>query len=160
MTNEIESLGDFNTQWIFAQYEAGKAVSEIAAGMKVCESAVYARMRMRPKTYEEVKKVREEMYCRRLRRVRGLADAIALDYLERQYAKRANAETDAEKEALDATIGEVLKIGKQYGDRVQLAEGKATANVGNANGLPFQITVTKTYEQTAISDQLPDEGAE
>ena len=72
MSNEIESLGDFNTQWIFAQYEAGKAVSEIAAGMKVCESAVYARMRMRPKTYEEVKKVREEMYCRRLRRARGL----------------------------------------------------------------------------------------
>ena len=71
MSHEItESLGDFNTQWIFAQYEAGKAVSEIAAGMKVCESAVYARMRMRPKTYEEVKKVREEMYCRRLRRVR------------------------------------------------------------------------------------------
>ena len=59
MSNEmIESLGDFNTQWIFAQYEAGKAVSEIAAGMKVCESAVYARMRMRPKTYEEVKKGR------------------------------------------------------------------------------------------------------
>ena len=72
MTNEMESLGDFNTQWIFAQYEAGKAVSEIAAGMKVRESAVYARMRMRPRTYEEVKKVREEMYCRRLRRVRGL----------------------------------------------------------------------------------------
>ena len=69
MSNEIESLGDFNTQWIFAQYEAGKAVSEIAAGMKCCESMVYARMR--PKTYEEVKKVREEMYCRRLRRVRG-----------------------------------------------------------------------------------------
>ncbi|MHC5185011.1 MAG: hypothetical protein ACYSPI_12170, partial [Planctomycetota bacterium] len=71
-----------------------------------------------------------------------------------------NAKTDEEKEALDATIGEVLKIGKQYGDRVQLAEGKATANVGNANGLPFQITVTKTYEQTEISGQLPDEGAE
>ena len=85
--------------------------------------------------------------------MRGLADAIALDYLERQYAKRANAETDEEKEALDATIGEVLKIGKQYGDRVQLAEGKATANVGNANGLPFQITVTKTYEGA----QSPDE---
>ena len=51
MSNEItESLGDFNTQWIFSQYEAGKSVAEIAAGMKVCKSAVYARMRMRPKT--------------------------------------------------------------------------------------------------------------
>ena len=48
MTNEIELLGDFNTQWIFAQYEAGKSVAEIAAGMKVCESVMYARIRMRP----------------------------------------------------------------------------------------------------------------
>ena len=72
MANEIESLGDFNTQWIFAQYEAGKAVAEIAAGMKVCESAVYARIRMRPETYEELKQVREELYCPRQRRLRGL----------------------------------------------------------------------------------------
>ena len=134
-----ESLGDFNTQWIFAQYEAGKSVSEIAAGMKVCESMVYARMRMRPKTYEEVKKVREEMYCRRLRRVRGLADAIALDYLERQYAKRANAETDAEKEALDATIGEVLKIGKQYDLN---KSGYCCFFGGGNNKLPSSLTVS------------------
>ena len=149
MSNEmIESLGDFNTQWIFAQYEAGKAVSEIAAGMKVCESAVYARLRMRPKTYEEVKKVREEMYCRRLRRVRGLADSIAIDYLERLYGKIADAETDEEKDELYEKIGEVLKIGKQFAERVQLAEGKATANLGNAGGLPFKIVVTETYESS------------
>jgi hypothetical protein len=42
-------------------------VSEIAAGMKVSWSAVYARMRLRPKTYEELKKVREELYCWPLR---------------------------------------------------------------------------------------------
>jgi hypothetical protein len=124
----------------------GKAVAEIATGMKVCESVVYARMRMRPKTYEEVKKVREEMYCRRLRRVRGLADAIALDYLERQYAKRQKAKSDKAIEKIDEQIEKVLKIGKLFADRVQLAEGKATANLGNANGLPFKIVVTETYE--------------
>ena len=53
-----------------------------------------------------------------------------------------------EKDALYAKIDEVLKIAKQYGDRVQLAEGKATANIGNGNGLPFKIVVTETYESS------------
>ena len=157
MSNEmIESLGDFNTQWIFAQYEAGKPVSEIAAGMKVCESAVYARLRMRPKTYEEIKKVREELYCRQLRRARGLADAIALDYLERHYAKRQKAKSDKAIEKIDEQIDKVMKIGKLVADRVQLAEGKATANIGNANGLPFKIIVTRLPEGKT-PDDLTDE---
>ncbi|MHC4782969.1 MAG: hypothetical protein ACYTE0_07955 [Planctomycetota bacterium] len=165
MTNEIESLGDFNTQWIFAQYEAGKPVSAIAAEMKVSESAVYARMRMRPKTYEELKKVREELYCRRLRRVRGLADELALDYLERQYAKRQKAKSEKAIEKIDEQIEKVLKIGKLFADRVQLAEGKATANLGNANGLPFKIIVTrlpegKTPDDLSEQDLLTTEDTE
>ena len=150
MSEQItESLGDFETQWIFAEYESGRPVSEIAAGMKISVSRVYAKMRVRPKTYEEIKKIREEKYCRRLRRVRGLADKIALDYLERLHSKIQNADTDKEKDALYAKIDEVLKIAKQYGDRVQLAEGKLTANIGNGNGLPFKIVVTETYESSA-----------
>ena len=66
-----EPLGDFETQWIFAEYESGKPVSEIAAEMKISVSRVYAKMRVRPKTYEEIKCAREELYCRRLRRVGG-----------------------------------------------------------------------------------------
>ena len=141
-----EPLGDFETQWIFSEYESGKPVSEIAAEMKISENRVYAKMRSRPKTYEEIKCAREELYCRRLRRVRGLADSIAMDYLERLHEKIAAAETEEEKDTLYEQIEKVLKIAKQYGDRVQLAEGKLTANIGNGNGLPFKIVVTETYE--------------
>ena len=157
MSNEIEKSGDFTTQWIFAQYEMGRPVSEIAAEMEVSEAVVYARMRVRPETYEEIKKVREEMYCRRLRRVRGLADEMVLDYLERLYVKLAVAD-DEEKEKLYEKIGEVLKISRQYADRVQLAEGKATANIGNAGGLPFKITVTETYETAEDTEDTEKNG--
>jgi hypothetical protein len=157
MANEIiEQVKDFPTLWIFAQYEMGRAVSEIAAEMGVGEARVYAKMRIKPETYEEIKKAREEMYCRRLRRVRGLADSLALDYLERLHGKIQNAATDEEKDTLYTKIDEVLKIGKQFADRVQLAEGKATANVGNANGLPFKIVVTETYETTTKSTDFTD----
>ena len=141
-----EPLGDFETQWIFAKYESGKPVSEIAAEMKISMSRVYAKMRVRPKTYEEIKCAREELYCRRLRRVRGMADEVTMGYLERLADKIAEAKTEEEFDALYGQIEKVLKIGKQYGDRVQLAEGKATANVGTAGGLPFKIVVTKNYE--------------
>lgn len=150
--NELEeSVKDFPTLWIFAQYEAGKPVSEIAAEMDVSVNHVYAKMRVKPETYEEVKKCREEMYSRRLRRVRGLADAIVLDYLERLHEKIRVAETDEEKDDLYANIDEVLRIGKQYAERVQLVEGKAITNAGN--GLPFRIVVTETYERTAMAEQ-------
>ena len=157
MGNEIiEQVKDFPMQWIFAQYELGRPVSEIAAEMKISENRVYAKMRSRPKTYEEIKKAREELYCRRLRRVRGLADSIAMDYLERLYGKIADAETDKEKDELYEKIGEVLKIGKQFAERVQLAEGKATANIGNANGLPFKIIVTRLPEGKTPDDLTDD----
>jgi hypothetical protein len=59
----------------------------------------------------------------------------------------------------------VLKIGKLFADRVQLAEGKATANVGNANGLPFKIIVTrlpegKTPDDLSEQDLLTTEDTE
>ncbi len=153
MSHEItEPLGDFETQWIFAKYESGKPVSEIAAEMKISMSRVYAKMRVRPKTYEEIKCAREELYCRRLRRVRGMADEVTMGYLERLAEKIAEAKTEEEFDALYGQIEKVLKIGKQYGDRVQLAEGKATANIGNGNGLPFKIVVTKNYEQPQAAE--------
>ena len=61
--------GDFTTHWIFDLYELGTAVSLIAHKVKLTEQRVYEKMRRNPETYEEVKKVREELYCRRLRRL-------------------------------------------------------------------------------------------
>ena len=107
-----EPLGDFETQWIFAEYESGKPVSEIAAGMKISVSRVYAKMRVKPKTYEEIKCTREEMYCRRLRRVRGMADEVTMGYLERLADKIAEAKTDEEFDALYGQIEKVLKTNR------------------------------------------------
>ena len=100
----VEQVKDFPMQWIFAQYELGRPVSEIAAEMKISENRVYAKMRSRPKTYEEIKKAREEMYCRRLRRVRGLADSLALDYLK----PLAAVFTQVLRHCLDITDGGYL----------------------------------------------------
>jgi hypothetical protein len=155
-----ERIQDFTTLWIFAQYELGRPVSDIAAEIGCSMDRVYAKMRVRPKTYEEIKRTREELYCRRLRRVRGMADEVTMGYLERLADKITKAQTDEEFDGLYGQIEKVLKIAKQYGDRVQLAEGKATANVGNANGLPFKIVVTKNYEKTTVSGQIPEEGAQ
>ena len=62
-----EPLGDFETQWIFSKYESGRPVSEIAAEMKISESRVYAKMRVRPKTYEEIKSKEDNKEVKRPR---------------------------------------------------------------------------------------------
>ena len=59
--------GDFTTHWIFDLYESGMAVSLIAHKVKLTEQRVYEKMRQHPETYEELKQVREELYCRRVR---------------------------------------------------------------------------------------------
>lgn len=69
---------NFEVEWIFAEYEAGRAVSEIAAELGKGESYVYARMRRRPEKYEDVKCIREEDHNRRICRIRGLADKLVL----------------------------------------------------------------------------------
>ena len=143
-----ESPKEFELQWIYAQYEDGRSVSEIAAELGKAESYVYAQMRKKPEKYEDVKRIREEKYNLTLRRVRGLADKITMEYLERLDCKlNDSAISDEEKDKLYAEIDKVQRIGKQYADRVQLAEGKATQNIGmnNAGGLPFNVVITKTY---------------
>lgn len=147
--------GEFELQWIYAQYEEGRPVSEIAAEMGKNENYVYAQMRRKPEKYEDVKRIREERYNLKLRRVRGLADKIILEYLERMDSQLNSQETsDEEKGKLRARIDHVQKIARQYSDRVLLAEGKNTQNVGvqNANGLPFKMIVTKTYATREEAD--------
>ncbi len=143
-----ENANEFELQWIYAQYEDGIPVSEIAAELGKAESYVYAQMRKKPEKYEDVKRIREEKYNLTLRRVRGLADKITMEYLERLDRKLNDpAILDEEKDKLYAEIDKVQRIGKQYAERVQLAEGKCTQNVGvkNAGGLPFNVVITKTY---------------
>jgi len=156
---EIE-LKDFERQYIFLQYEFGTPVSQIAAAMGKAEAFVYAQLRTKPEKYEDIKRIREEQLNLTLRRVRGLADNITLTYLETLQEKLNNPETsDEEKEAVFEQIEQVAKIAKQYADRVNLAEGKATENIGigNAGQLPFKMIVTKTYATKEEADNAPDD---
>lgn len=139
-TDEREAGGrGFETDWIFGEYEGGRAVSEIAAELGKSENYVYAAMRRKPEKYEDVKRIREESHDVRIRRIRGLADKLVLDWLEKLSAGKADAGEE---------IDRVNRIAKDYAYRVQLAEGKATENVG-VGGLPFEIVITKTYERPA-----------
>lgn len=148
-----ESRGDFRTQWIFWQYELGRPVSEIAAEMGVSEAQVYAAMRVCPETYEQAKKVREEQSNRRVRRISGMADDIVLSYLEDLQRRKDDPDlSEEERKEVFSEIDRVQRIGKQYAERVLLAEGKATANIGNANGLPFKVIVTRLPEGKTPGD--------
>ena len=128
---------NFEIAWIFAEYEDGKAVSAIAAEMDRSEAFVYAKLKQKPEKYDEIKKIREEKYNRRLNRIRGLGDQIVLEYLEK---------LSADKEKAFEKIESVNRIARDYANRVQLAEGKATENIG-VGGLnrPFNVLITKTY---------------
>ena len=137
--SEPENSMDYELEWIYARYGNGDNVADIARHLEKSESYVYSRMQRVPEKYEDVKKIREEKHDTRIRRVRGLADKIVLDYLE-------DIETDKEK-AGDA-IDKVSRIAKEYAHRVQLAEGKSTENYGvnGKDGLPFEVIIMKTYE--------------
>ena len=73
MNTEIKNIEnrDFELDWIYAQYEDGLSVAAIAKELGKSESYIYAHMKRRPQAYDDVKKIREEIYNRIIRRVRG-----------------------------------------------------------------------------------------
>ncbi len=143
-----ENKENFELEWMFAEYGAGRAVSEIAKELGKSEGYVYARMRRKPEKYEDVKCIREENHNVRIRRIRGLADKLVLDYLEGLSGDDKEAGED---------IDRVNRIAKDYAHRVQLAEGKATENVGGVNGLPFTMIVRKTYPNKEAAEAACDD---
>jgi hypothetical protein len=138
---------DFELEWVFAEYEGGRAVCEIAAELGKSENYVYAAMRRKPEKYEDVKRNREENHAVRIRRIRGLADKLVLDWLEKLSAKDADAGDE---------IDRVNRIAKDYAYRVQLAEGRATENVG-VGAMPFTMIVRKTYPNKEAADAACDD---
>src|SRR6056297_1268200 len=73
---------DFETEWIYSQYENGESVTSIAAEIGRSEAYVYSKMRKKPEKYEDVKLAREEARNIRVRRCSALADGIVQKYLE------------------------------------------------------------------------------
>jgi predicted transcriptional regulator len=136
---------DFELEWVFAQYEEGVSVAAIAKELGKSESYIYAHMKRRPQEYEDVKNIREQIYNRIIRRVRGVADKITLEYVESlsKIITDPDADEKQKAKAFDE-MDKVLRIAKQYSDRVLLAEGKATENIG-MGGMPITMIVRKTY---------------
>ena len=134
-------------------YEEGRTLAEIAEAMGVTPSEVTELLNASDTDAEaDGLTLRQQKYGRQLRRVRSLADAITLQYLERLQGVIADEEsTDDQKANAFSEMDKVLRVAKLYADRVQLAEGKATEHIGvNGSGaLPFNVVFTKTYESPA-----------
>ena len=97
-----------------------------------------------------------------IEQVSGIADELALGYVEK-LRKTINAADDEQKSINPHEMDRVLRISKQYSERVLLAEGKNTANIGvdGKGGLPFKFVINKHYpegssEPPAASDEQED----
>lgn len=93
-----------------------------------------------------------------------IADGLTLDYVKdlRKTIKDPDAD-DAQKCKAYREMDKVLRITKQYSERVLLAEGKNTSNIGidGKGGLPFKFVINKHYpegsgQQSAISNELEE----
>lgn len=87
-----------------------------------------------------------------IRQITALADGVTLEYVKGLYEVINDPQAEAsEKRKAFAEMDKVLRVAKQYSDRVLLAEGKTTANigVGGSDGMPFNVVFTKTYAKKA-----------
>ena len=92
-----------------------------------------------------------------IEKISALADGVTLQYVQGLSDVVCDPDTEtAEKHKAYRQMDKVLRIAKQYSDRVLLAEGKTTANIGidGKGGLPFKVIFTETFEG------LPPEGSE
>ncbi len=136
-------------------YEDGKPLAEIAEAIGKTAAEVTDLLKASDEG-DDLVQAREQKHCRILRRVRAMADALTLQYLERLQETIDDPESDEKQKAAAFTeMEKVLKIAKLYSDRLLLAEGKMTENIGihGAGALPFNVVFTKTYEQPASSEQ-------
>ena len=87
-----------------------------------------------------------------IQKISEIADGLTLEYVKglRKTINDPEA-TDEQKAKAFGEMDKVLRVAKQYSDRVLLAEGKATENLG-VGGMPFNVIITKTYETPATED--------
>jgi hypothetical protein len=84
-----------------------------------------------------------------IRKITALADGVTVTGLS-ETVSDPEIGTDEKRKAF-AEMDKVLRISKQYSDRVLLAEGKTTANIGvdGKGTLPFKVIFTETVEAPA-----------
>ena len=138
---------------VMVMYEEGRPVEEIAAAMGTAPSEVTDLLTQTDAA--QTVQVRQQKHVRDLRRVRALADGMAMAYMETLRSVIDNPDSTAkEKSNAFAEMDKVLRIAKLYSDRVLLAEGKTTENIGVEGnvGMPFNVVFTKTYESPALPE--------
>lgn len=136
-----------SNEMIQAMYEDGRTLAEIAEATGKTPSEISALLKTSNQGDDPVQ-ARENKQCRILRRVRAMADALTLQYLERlQETIDSPDSDDKQKAAAFEEMEKVLKVAKLYSDRLLLAEGKMTENIGihGSGALPFNVVFTKTY---------------
>lgn len=137
-------------------YEEGRTLSKIAKALGKTLSEV-TELLEKKLTGEASEK--EQKHHRVLKRMRAMADALTLQYLERlQDTIDSPESTDKQKAAAFEQIDKVMKIAKQTSDRMLLLEGRTTENIGiHTNAMPFNVMFTKTYETPEEADEAADE---
>ena len=89
-----------------------------------------------------------------IEQVSGIADELALGYVEK-LRKSIIAADDGQKSINPHEMDRVLRISKQYSERLLLAEGKNTSNIGvdGKGGLPFKFVINKHYPSAPVADK-------
>ena len=133
---------------IMSMYEEGRTVEQIAEAMGTAPSDVHDLLAKRDSA-QTVQVTRHEKHVRDLRRIRALADSMTQKYLETLNAVIDDPDSTADEKAnAFGEMDKVIRISKLSSDRVLLAEGKTTENIGveGSVGMPFNVVFTKTYE--------------
>ena len=136
---------------IMSMYEEGRTVEQIAEAMGTAPSDVHDLLAKRDSA-QTVQVTRHEKHVRDLRRIRALADGMTQKYLEKLNAVIDDPDSTADEKAnAFGEMDKVIRISKLSSDRVLLAEGKTTENIGveGSVAMPFNVVFTKTYESPA-----------
>ena len=102
------------------------------------------------------KKLTAEKRLEIIEQISSLADGMTLEYVKELSAIVRDPDSEQkEKRKAYAEMDKILRISKQYSDRLLLAEGKTTSNIGvqGKDGLPFKFVINKHYPKD--SDQTP-----
>jgi len=91
-----------------------------------------------------------------IRQISNLADGVTLEYIKGLSEIICEEADKKEKQNAFAEMDKVLRIAKQYSDRVLLAEGKNTENIG-MGGVPITMIVRKTYPGKEVAENACDD---
>jgi DNA-binding transcriptional regulator LsrR (DeoR family) len=135
-------------------YEEGRSVEQIAEAMGTAPSEITDLLAKRDSA-QTVQITRQQKHVRDLRRIRALADTLTRKYLETLNAVIDDPDNTADEKAnAFGEMDKVIRIAKLSSDRVLLAEGRTTENIGveGSVGMPFNVVFTKTYEQPQAAE--------